>query len=84
MRWGFELDRTTEGQIEISRVPLDPKLPKFIHDPDASTNTALEELEKLPLRRWPIIYVRSSDMRQTKSTRSIPMAISVRSRSSMC
>lgn len=49
MRWGLELDRTTEGQIETSKLLLDPKQPRSIDDPDVSTNTALEELGKAPI-----------------------------------
>lgn len=48
IRWGFELDRTTEGRVEAIKLLLDPDQPKPIYVPAVDTKAELSRLGKAP------------------------------------
>lgn len=48
IRWGFELDRATEGRIEAIKLLLDPEQPRPIYVPAVDTEAELKKLGKSP------------------------------------
>ena len=46
LKWGFELDRATEGRIEGIKLLLDPDQPKPIYVPAVDTKAELKKLGK--------------------------------------
>ena len=47
VRWGFEIDRTTEGCIEGIKLLLDPEQPRPIYVPAVDTKAELQRLNAL-------------------------------------
>ena len=46
IRWGFDLDRSTEGRIEGVKLLLDPDQPRSIYIPAVDTKAELRRLGK--------------------------------------
>ena len=49
IKWGFDLDRTTEGRIEAVKLLLDPEQPKPIYIPAVDIQAELRRLGKAPM-----------------------------------